>query len=225
MVDERLRKLQAASGVLFAGFLSVHLANTWLAAFGPSAYDGLQSLGRQVYQWLPVEIVLLTAVAVHMVVGVARIVREPKRHLNLRARMHRYSGFFLLLVITGHVLAVRGPSWFFGIYPGFQGLAFTVDYLPGVFYPYYFVLGLAGFYHGCNGLGIALQRLAPSGPLRPLSGRALAAVSALAGIAMIGALLGLGGVLFQLSDVYRSEFAALVLDVLGQEATSVAQQP
>ena len=76
---------------------------------------------------------MLTALVVHVVVGVARIVVEPKRTLSTRGRVHRYAGVFLLVVIVGHVLAVRGPSWFFDVYPGFAGLAFSVDYLPGFF--------------------------------------------------------------------------------------------
>ena len=153
-----LKKLQAGTGLLFAAFVLVHLLNTWLAALGPGAYDGVQALLRNGYQWLPVEAVLLAALVVHIVVGIMRIASEPRRTLTLRSRIHRYTGFFLMVVIVGHVLAVRGPSWFFDVYPGFAGLAFTIDYLPGYFYPYYLLLGMAGFYHALNGIGIAASR-------------------------------------------------------------------
>ena len=59
-----------------------------------------------------------------------------------------------MLVMAGHIAAVRGPSWLLDIYPGFLGLSFSVE-----FAPYYFLLALAGFYHGLNGLGIGLSRL------------------------------------------------------------------
>jgi len=76
-----VRIVQAASGALFAGFLVVHLLNTWLAAAG--------------------------------------------------------SG-------VGHVAAVRLiPGWF-GIRPGFDGVAFSLAWLPGWFYPYYWMLGFGG---------------------------------------------------------------------------------
>lgn len=218
-----LRKIQAGTGLLVAVFLAVHLANTWLAALGPAAYDGFQLLARAVYQWLPVEVALLSAIAVHGVVGVTRIVREPKRVLSPRARVHRYAGFFLMAVIVGHVLAVRGASWFFDVYPGFRGLAFTLDYLPGYFYPYYLLLGLAGFYHGCNGVGIALKRLGLKSEFR-IPSRELGFASAFAGIGMVAALLGMGGVLFEITDVYQSEFAKLVLDLIGQTETAVARR-
>ena len=212
-----LRRIQAATGLVFFVFLTIHLANMWLAALGPAVYDGFQGVARVLYQWVAVEVVLLTAILVHAVVGVARIIREPRRELSTRARLHRYAGFFLLLVIGGHVLAVRGASWFFDVYPGFHGLAFSLDYLPGYFYPYYLVLGLAGFYHGCNGVGIALKRLGWMRDVRWLRDRALALVSACAGLGFVAALLGLGGLLFEITDPYQSAFAALALDLLGAD--------
>ena len=65
--------------------------------------------------------------------------------------LHRYAGFFLLVFIGGHIVAVRGASWFYDVYPGFEGLAFSIAAVPGYFYPYYFLLAVAGFYHGING--------------------------------------------------------------------------
>ena len=151
-----LKQIQAATGLLFAAFLGLHLINTWLAALGPAIYDGLQGALRAIYQFAPIEALLLAALSVHLVVGLLRLVTEPKRVLNRRARWHRYAGFFLLVFIGGHILAVRGASWFYDVYPGFAGLAFSLEAVPGYFYPYYFLLGVAGFYHGLNGAFIAL---------------------------------------------------------------------
>ena len=214
-----LKQLQAGTGLLFAVFVAAHLANTWLAALGPGAYDGVQAALRGVYQLMPVEALLLAALLVHIVVGIMRIVSEPKRTLTLRSKLHRYAGFFLMLVIGGHVLAVRGPSWFFDVYPGFAGLAFSIDFLPGYFYPYYFLLGMAGFYHALNGAGIAVGRLGwRPGPLG-LTARGLAMVSGFAGLAMLLALLGFGGVLFDVGDVGTSGFAQLARDLFGISAS------
>ncbi len=209
-----LKKLQATTGVIFAGFLALHLINTWLAATGPDTYDAVQGLLRALYQFVAVEALLLAALAVHVVVGILRIVQEPKRVLSLRSRMHRSAGFFLVFVVAGHVLAVRGPSWFFDVYPGFAGLAFSLEFLPGYFYPYYFLLGLAGFYHGLNGLSIATGRLGWRVPVTP---RLLAATTAVAGVLMVAALLGLGGQLFDVGEPSNSAFAHLVRDILGVE--------
>lgn len=209
-----LKKLQATTGVIFAGFLALHLINTWLAATGPDTYDAVQGLLRTLYQFVAVEALLLAALAVHVVVGIMRIVKEPKRVLSLRSRMHRYAGVFLAFVVAGHVLAVRGPSWFFDVYPGFAGIAFSLEFLPGYFYPYYFLLGLAGFYHGLNGLSIATGRLGWRVPVTP---RLLAATTAVAGVLMVAALLGLGGQLFDVGEPSNSAFAHLARDILGVE--------
>ena len=154
-----LKPMQAVSGIVFSIFLIVHLFNTWLAAFGAGSYDTVQGWLRQLYQFAPIEALLLAALATHAVVGIVRIVIEPKRTLTTRARWHRYAGFFLLAFVGGHIFAVRGPSWFFDVYPGFDGLAASIYFVPAYFYPYYFLLGLAGFYHMINGLGIGLNRL------------------------------------------------------------------
>jgi succinate dehydrogenase/fumarate reductase cytochrome b subunit len=210
-----LKRLQAATGALFAVFVAFHLVNTWLAAFGAQTYDGVQAVLRAVYQFAPVEALLLAALSVHMVVGILRIVREPKRTLSLRAKLHRYAGFFLLVFIFGHIVAVRGASWFFDVYPGFAGLAFSIAAIPGYFYPYYFLLGLAGFYHGLNGLGIALNRLGLSLHIQT---RQLRLATAVAGVLLIAALLGLGGVWFDVGDNSQSGFAKLAMELMGEPA-------
>ena len=206
-----LKQIQAGSGALFAVFVALHLINTWLAGLGPAAYDGVQSVLRSVYQFAPVEALLLAALAVHLVVGIMRIVQEPKRQLSARARWHRYAGFFLALFIGGHILAVRGSSWFYDVYPGFEGLAFSVAAVPAYFYPYYFLLGMAGFYHALNGLSIALPRLGLNVRL-PTSGLKLATAGA--AVLMTVTLLGFGGVLFVVGDPADSPFARLALEIV-----------
>lgn len=217
-----LKKLQAGTGLLFAVFVAVHLTNTWLAALGPGWYDGAQGVLRNVYQFLPLEALLLAALVVHAVVGIMRIRLEPPRTLNVRSKLHRYAGFFLMVVIVGHVLAVRGPSWFFDVYPGFVGLAFSIEYLPGYFYPYYFLLGMAGFFHAVNGVGIAVGRLGLRPALVSLSSPRIAWASAFAAVAMLAALLGFGGVWFDVGDVQASEFAQLLRELFGVETVAFA---
>lgn len=218
-----LKKLQAITGLIFATFVAVHLLNTWLAGLGPAAYDGVQVALRQVYQFIFVEVLILSALLVHVVAGVMRIVKEPKRTLTIRARVHRYAGFFLMLVILGHILAVRGSSMFFDVYPGFAGLAFSIEFLPGFFYPYYLLLGVAGFYHALNGSGIALQRLRGRlgglGWRFVLPQRRLALASSVAALVMVVSLLGFGGVWFDVGDVASSDFARLAKELLGVETT------
>ena len=209
-----LKQIQAVTGVVFFVFLILHLTNTWLAAAGPAVYDGVQATLRAVYQLAVVEALLLAALAVHLVVGIMRIVTEPRRTLSLRARLHRYAGFFLALVIVGHILAVRGSSWFYDVYPQFAGLAFSIEYVPAYFFPYYFLLGVAGFYHAVNGFGIAMGRL---GWALPISNRALTGANMASVALMTAALLGLGGYLFDVGVPSDSEFAHLAREIFGVE--------
>jgi len=215
-----LKQIQAATGLIFAVFLVLHLANTWLASLGPGTDDGVQGVLRVIYQFAPFEALLLAALAVHAVTGVLRIIVEPKRTLSTRARWHRYAGFFLLVFIGGHIFAVRGASWFYDVYPGFEGLAFSIAAVPGYFYPYYFLLAVAGLFHGLNGAGIAMSRL---GRPMALSGAALRGITATGAVLTVLALGGFGGWFYDVGDVRSSGFAVLTTriatEVLGVDLT------
>ncbi|MEM7099461.1 MAG: hypothetical protein AAF541_14450 [Pseudomonadota bacterium] len=210
-----LKKLQAWSGIVFFVFVVLHLINTWLGALGPEVYNGVQQLLRVIYQFPPIEALVLAAGLVHIIVGLVRIKIEPKRELTLRARMHRYAGLFLALVIAGHVTAVRGPSMFLDIYPGFHGLAFSVDAVPMYFFPYYFLLAVAGFYHGLNGFSIAMSRV--GGRFR-ISNHRIASFTAIAAVLSLATLLALAGTWHDLGNVYDNDFARLALEIIGESA-------
>lgn len=205
-----LKQIQAVTGLVFAVFVTLHLTNTWLATLGPGVYDGVQSQLRQFYQFAPFEALFLAALAVHVISGLLRIIVEPKRELTSRARWHRYAGLFMLLFIGGHITAVRGPSWFFSVYPEFSGLAFSISAVPGYFYPYYFLLAVAGLYHGLNGVAIAAGRLGfglkiPTPTLGWLT-------MAGAGLTVL-ALGGFGGWYYDVGDVHQSEYARLSIEI------------
>ncbi len=223
-----LKQIQAVTGLIFALFLTLHLANTWLATLGAGVYDGVQGLLRQFYQFAPFEALILAALAVHLVAGVLRIFIEPKRELTRRARWHRYAGLFLLIFIGGHITAVRGSSWFYDVYPEFAGLAFSIEAVPAYFYPYYFLLGVAGLYHMLNGVGIAAGRLGIgrlpllSTPMlsTPMLGRATIAGSVLT----LLALGGLGGWYYDVGNVGESDFAVLTTSI-AREVLGVSLSP
>jgi len=216
-----LKPIQAVTGLVFAVFVSLHLLNTWTASLGPGVYDGLQELLRQLYQFAPVEALFLAALMVHLVSGILRIVIEPKRTLTARARWHRYAGFFLMAVIGGHILAVRGASFFYDVYPGFEGLAFSIEAVPEYFYPYYFLLALAGLYHGLNGAGIAASRL---GWFRALPMPVLRRATIAGGLLTVLALGGLGGWFFETGNVAESGFAVLTTGI-AEEVFGVTLSP
>lgn len=208
--SDSVRKVQAASGAFFALFVAAHLVNTAFAAFGIAAYDGVQGALRIVYQAFVIEVALLAALGIHIVAGITRMVTERRRVRSIRAKWHRVAGIFLMIFIGGHIFAVRGPSWFYGVYPGFEGLAFSIDYAPYYFFPYYFLLGVAGFYHALNGLSVGLPRL---GLRLALGNVTLVRATACAAIVMTAALLGLAGVWTDTGAPYESEFAKLAMEI------------
>ena len=204
-----LKKIQAGTGIIIAVFVAFHLLNSFLATFSAAAYDSVQQVFRAVYHFAPLEVALLAAIATHLGVGIARIVREPKRTLSLRGKLHRYSGMFLGLVIFGHIFAVRAPSLLYGAYTEFAGLSFTINYFPEVFYPYYFLLGLCGFFHALNGLNLAVPRL---GRKFSVSSPLLYRSTGLAAALLVATLLGFGGFWFEVGETALNDYAKLYLE-------------
>ncbi len=206
-----LVRIQALSGMAFAVFLSLHLANTVSAMFGQAAYDGLQRLLRWYYQFPPVEIACVVGAAlVHVSAGIARMKLRPRKApgatIPWRVRLHRWSGYVLMLLFAGHVTATRGPGLLLGVPADFSYLTFSLGYWPLFFYPYYLVLFASGAWHLLNGVSTAAAVLAPGVRLSP----AWAPVGA--GVAVVCGLMGilaLGGNLFEVDTHRYAEFRAL----------------
>ncbi len=215
MNDSRWLRAQVISGTVFALFLFVHLINQMLAVLGAPAYDGTQQAMRRAYQAPGLELALVfIPLVVHLTTAIVRLVKRPKQDvstLSWRVRLHRYSGRFLLLVIVGHVVATRGASFLYGVFPGFHGVAFTFQWVPAYFWPYYLLLALCGWYHLVHGLSTASAVLKLPGAnalQRPVVFRTLIGVGA---AALIVGVLALGGVLADVGDPASSEYARLVL--------------
>ena len=213
-----LQRWQAVTGLIVAVFVAMHLINTWLAVFGPGVYDPVQRGFGWLYQSLVFEVLLISSIYIHLTIGFIRIWREPKRALTTRARLHRYAGIFLALVITGHIGAVRGASWFADVWPRFEGIAFTLEYLPEVFLPYYLLLATAGFYHAVNGAAIALPRLTAY-RMRLTTPALKLGTFAAAGASLL-ALFAFAGVFFDVGDVLNSEFGRLFMELTDESTAS-----
>jgi succinate dehydrogenase/fumarate reductase cytochrome b subunit len=214
--DATLARLQAISGLVFAVFGSLHLINTVLGAFGAEAYNGLQRALRPIYQAPIVEISLvLVPLLTHAAASVLRIRARRGRPASAapRARAHRYAGWFLLAAVGGHVAATRGPALLEGAAPEFEGVAFTFQFLPAFFYPYYALLALAGAVHLLIGIPTALRALGLRVPRSLTSGRAArwALLTACASVLLGWA--GLGGLLFSVADHSSHPFAIVVADL------------
>jgi succinate dehydrogenase/fumarate reductase cytochrome b subunit len=139
--------------------------------------------------------------------------RSENKHApaSLRARLHRWSGIVLLVFFAGHVIATRGASVIFHVYPEFAGIAFTLKWVPAYFWPYYLTFALAGMYHLVNGLGVALPILGVGEGRMLRRPRFLIGVSVIAGIALVAGMLGFGGALARPNvDPRHSPYAALL---------------
>jgi len=224
-----LARVQAASGLAFFAFASVHFVNTMLAAVSRELYDGFQSRARILYQHPIVEIALFATLFVHIATGVLSARRFPVVSSSGEGRdggeqpshrWHRYAGRALAIVILGHVAATRGPSLLAGVHPGFIGIAYTIMKWPAVSYPYFAALIACGIFHGGYGAWKAVGTLQGKGeaaplPKSPFAGRAILVVALVlaVGLSWLG-ILGLGGRLYAIEDPGRSRFAVLVEGLL-----------
>ncbi|MDP2274380.1 MAG: hypothetical protein Q8N23_04780 [Archangium sp.] len=218
--DLKWMKAQAWSGAVFAAFLFLHLCNQMVASLGPGAYDGLQGTLRKGYQAPVVEVLLVLApLLVHVVAAIARMLGRRGRSapglVSWRVRLHRWSGYFLLLVFLGHVTATRGASFFFDTVPGFAGVAFTFQWVPAYFFPYYLLLALTGWYHLMHGLSVTLPLLGVRALTVLGDEKVFGSVVAGGSIALIAGVLSLGGVFFDVGDPASSAYAKLVLRLTG----------
>lgn len=211
--ERRWRRVQAASGLVFVLFVGVHLLNQWIALLGAEAYDGFQAAARSVYQHPLLEPTLLVLpLVVHVVAGVRRMVLVGVfgRAGSLRMRLHRWTGYFLLLVVFGHILAVRGPSLWLGFHPGFAAGSFSLWWLPGLFYPYYTLFAACALYHGLNGVWLALHALGARRDASLPGGRGGLFGPTLAGtLLLVLALLAFDGRLFPVADPRDSAYARM----------------
>jgi succinate dehydrogenase/fumarate reductase cytochrome b subunit len=214
MTDRKLQQAQAISGALFGAFLLFHLVNTAIAVRGAEVYDGVQNQLRAVYQVPIIELGLVLApLLAHMGLALTSMWRRRGKSLptpGWPARLHRWSGRFLLIFVLGHVGATRLPALLADAPPRFAGVAFTFQWIPLYFWPYYPLLALAGWYHFLFGLGTALPQLGLRSAGKLLSPRTLAVTFALGAVALLA-----GIVTFGTADasVRESPFAKFLLSL------------
>jgi succinate dehydrogenase/fumarate reductase cytochrome b subunit len=200
----RLAKLQAASGLAFAFFLTLHLATTAAGAGGEAAYDGALAALRRIYRpVLAVELMLIAIPAlVHVTCAIAQIVDRRRRGVPASSPLaHRLAGYVLLAAIGGHVFATRVMPAFGDGPADFSYLAYSLLNWPLFMRPYYVLLGAAGAVHLVIGATIACRVLgiARPGPRVALAGAAAAAIVVAFGVAGI-----IGGA----GDASRERFPA-----------------
>ncbi|MDC0668245.1 hypothetical protein [Nannocystis radixulma] len=217
--ERALIRIQAASGALFAVFLVAHLVNQMFAAAGPAVYDEMQGQLRAVYQAPLVELAcVIGSLLVHIVVSVWRMVRRRRRGQQSvaapRLRWQRLTAVVLLIFTFGHLIATRGASAVYGVYPGFDGVAYTMVWFFAYFFPYYLLFSAAGLYHALNGLTFALPRIGLAGPPALRSHRAVVAAWAAGAVALALGLAGFAGAWHDVRErAIASPYAQLLVDL------------
>jgi succinate dehydrogenase/fumarate reductase cytochrome b subunit len=205
----RLTKIQAVSGLLFSLFAVVHLSNTALATLNPDLYNGFQGAARVVYQWPPLELAIVASLLVHITAGVLRMRgrRGSKAKPPLRLRLHRYAAYYLAVFVFGHMAATRLPALLADAPPFFGGVSFSLHFMPWWFYPYYALLGIAGLYHLFYGVPVALGTLDVRAPQAIRRGPGFWLPVGAGALIIVMALLGFGGVLYEIDDPFDNDFA------------------
>jgi succinate dehydrogenase/fumarate reductase cytochrome b subunit len=215
-----LIRTQAITGLGFAGFLIVHLATVTAALLGPGRANEALALARRGYQLPAVELAMLTCLTVHVLAGMWRwrSFERERAPSNPSTRAHRISGRVLALVLVGHVLATRGPTWFFEVPVDMGLVSYTLERYGAVFYPYYVALYAFGAFHMVRGVQLALARVRapiPAAWLRMSRHGWRWWVGGFAALAL-AALLGLGGLLYSLDRSGYADIEALLERLSGE---------
>lgn len=221
LLDRKWQRIQALSGAIFSTFLFVHLVNQALATLGSARYDSVQGVLSKGYQFLPVELVVITgSLLVHMTAALRslwlRRGASTPTPLSWRVRLHRYSGRFLLVFVFGHFAATRGSGLLYDTPPQFAGIAWTFQWTPLYFWPYYTLLGWCGWYHLVHGLstsGALLNLKWLSWLSRPTAFKTTV-LSGLVALAL--GVLSFGGVFFDVGTPWQSPYAKTVLRLVGR---------
>ena len=217
--EKTLIRAQAISGLVFAVFLVLHLANFAVALFGQAAYDAFMRVARYYYRFPLFEIAaVLFAAAVHMWAGITRALRRRRRESARadvsvtasrppwRTRLHRYSAYYVTFAFFGHVIATRSPS-LLGHHVDYSFINFSMTYAGAFFYPYYTLLALAGLYHMTHGTIAALRIVGLRLPKRLTNPRwrPFWYWTAACGVLCVVAVLAIGGQLYTPDQSRHSE--------------------
>ncbi len=226
--ERRLIRIQAASGLTFSLFLVLHLLSTMFASGGEESFDGFREGARAFYQTALFEIVVVAIpLLTHLCVSVARIVRRRRAGRNgkpaLRLRLHRWSGWFLLAVILGHVGATRIAPLATDTQVGFGDLNFTTVFFGVGFAIYYMVLGVCGTYHMANGLTIAASVFGFRPPKALRMGPGFWVPVGAAAIAVVIGVASFSGWFFEIDPASWGSSSELLADFYGSDLESFAK--
>lgn len=212
---QKLILIQAIAGSLFTVFLILHLLNTLIAALGVDQYNRFQSAAQALYQHPVFELLFIAApLLTHAIIGVTLLLRKRKKRLNLsnKQRLNSWAGLFLLVVVFGHVVATRGVALFNEIETGFATVSFSLWWMPAYFIPYYFLLFMAGLFHGYNGISLLANRVSKTAKNSLTTARPF--VMSIAALVLVVALGRFMGLLGDIPDPRDSDYARVYAGML-----------
>ena len=181
---------------------------------------------RAVYQVPPIEVARVGApLLLHIVTSVWRVVRRRRlgqpQSRAVRTRLQRYSAVVLLVFIVGHVVATRGASLVYEVWPGFDAIAFTMLWVPAYFIPYYALFAVAALYHLIHGLTVALPRLGVRRMGRLRDGRVVMGLAVVGGVLL---LLGVAGFAGAFDDELHRSIVTRFAGTIASRAPSTGPQ-
>ena len=220
-------RIQAASGLAFSLFLTLHLANTVAAPGGEATFNAVQDGARRFYQTMVFEILLVaTPLVTHVVASAVRIVQRRRRGRSerptLRTRLHRWTGWFLLAAIGGHVTATRLVPLATDTQIRFGDLNFTTVIFGVPFSIYYILLGSCGTYHLLNGLTVATRVFGVRWPSELAKGPAFWAPVAAFVLAVAIGVAAFSGWIFPVGPELWGDSSAVIAEYMGTDLESVA---
>jgi len=212
-----LKKMQAASGLVFATFLFLHLINSISSHKGQVFYDTVQSKFRLYYQNPFVEIVIvLGSLLIHFLSNILLFylrnenkpekIPDSKLSSGSASKYQRYSGLVLAVIVGLHATFTRILPYLHGQIADFQTVSFTVEIFPIIFYPYYIFYGINAIYHLSHGFLQSTQVLGlrTGNWVKETQSISFKIFVAIASLAIISAVMAFGGIYY--SDINRSKY-------------------
>lgn len=148
-MNSTLKKLHHLSGIVIAAFLLLHLTNHLFALGGPSLHIAVMNLFRNVYRFLPVEILLLICVIFQVISGVALVFKKGFLKQPLYVIIQIVSGLYLSFFMVYHVRAVMFGRYQWNVDTDFYFAAGVANSYPSklFFIPYYTLSLVSMFAH------------------------------------------------------------------------------
>ncbi|GAX23040.1 hypothetical protein FisN_15Hh061 [Fistulifera solaris] len=229
------RQLQAASGLAFAFFLTIHLFSHLCLNLGWEYGRNMMSQMRGIYQHPVFETQLLLVFLVHLTsAGVLYLHRKKVEWTRSKKdddaiqtytpgpyelQLHRYAGHFLATAIFGHVFSTRIAALLWLPDPALYDYSFITELQERIPYNLFtivmYVLGAAGFYHLLYGVYIAPGILMKADIKEKKVPSYLLRVALIGNLAVISTILALKGKYYGIDMTEKQEERDMLLSKMG----------